>query len=63
MPSRNLPKTQTDIEKASGHYISSEWKKYMGKQIECAVCLEEYIDGVSRVMSLPSGHDFHAECI
>lgn len=43
--------------------ISSEWKKYMGRQVECVVCLEEYIDGVSRVMSLPCGHEFHAECM
>lgn len=41
----------------------SEWKKYMGRQVECVVCLEEYIDGVSRVMSLPCGHEFHAECM
>jgi hypothetical protein len=27
------------------------------------VCLEEYIDGVSRVMSLPCGHEFHVECM
>ena len=43
--------------------ISSEWKRYMGKQVECVVCLEEYIDGVSRVMSLPCGHEFHADCM
>ncbi|KAK3336966.1 hypothetical protein B0T19DRAFT_57248 [Cercophora scortea] len=43
--------------------ISSEWKKYMGRQVECVVCLEEYVDGVSRVMSLPCGHEFHVECI
>jgi hypothetical protein len=43
--------------------VSSEWKKYMGKQVECVVCLEEYIDGVSRVMSLPCGHEFHADCM
>ncbi|KIN07777.1 hypothetical protein OIDMADRAFT_186690 [Oidiodendron maius Zn] len=48
-------------EKSSG--ISPEWKKYMGRQVECVVCLEEYVDGVSRVMSLPCGHEFHAECI
>jgi hypothetical protein len=42
---------------------SSEWKKYMGRQVECVVCLEEYVDGVSRVMSLPCGHEFHAECM
>ena len=43
--------------------LSSEWKKYMGKQIECVVCLEEYVDGVSRVMSLPCGHEFHVDCM
>ncbi|MBE3049729.1 hypothetical protein IMZ48_45985, partial [Candidatus Bathyarchaeota archaeon] len=31
--------------------------------VECVVCLEEYVDGVSRVMSLPCGHEFHAECM
>ncbi|KAJ6443967.1 RING-9 protein [Purpureocillium lavendulum] len=31
--------------------------------VECVVCLEEYVDGVSRVMSLPCGHEFHADCI
>ncbi|KAL8964639.1 MAG: hypothetical protein Q9183_004313, partial [Haloplaca sp. 2 TL-2023] len=36
---------------------------YHGKQVECVVCLEEYIDGQSRVMSLPCGHEFHAECM
>lgn len=38
-------------------------RKYTGRQVECVVCLEEYIDGQSRVMSLPCGHEFHAECI
>ncbi|KAK4063087.1 hypothetical protein Trihar35433_8882 [Trichoderma harzianum] len=50
----------------SGHErgaISAEWKKYMGRQVECVVCLEEYVDGVSRVMRLPCGHEFHADCI
>ncbi|TVY13739.1 putative E3 ubiquitin-protein ligase plr-1 [Lachnellula arida] len=41
----------------------SEWRKFMGKQVECVVCLEEYVDGVSRVMSLPCGHEFHVDCI
>lgn len=42
----------------------AEWKKrYGGKQKECVVCLEEYIDGVSRVMSLPCGHEFHVDCM
>ncbi|KAI1971132.1 hypothetical protein LOZ53_005587 [Ophidiomyces ophidiicola] len=43
---------------------STLWRrKYTGRQVECVVCLEEYIDGQSRVMSLPCGHEFHAECI
>ncbi|KAK6956456.1 hypothetical protein Daesc_001734 [Daldinia eschscholtzii] len=42
---------------------ASQWKKYMGRQVECVVCLEEYIDGVSQVMSLPCGHEFHVDCI
>jgi hypothetical protein len=50
-------------EKNSCGGISSQWKKYMGRQVECVVCLEEYVDGVSRVMSLPCGHEFHAECM
>lgn len=41
----------------------SKKRKYVGKQIECVVCLEEYVDGQSRVMSLPCGHEFHAECM
>ena len=41
----------------------SQWKKYMGRQVECVVCLEEYVDGVSKVMSLPCGHEFHEECM
>ncbi|CEJ82822.1 hypothetical protein VHEMI02869 [[Torrubiella] hemipterigena] len=43
--------------------FSAEWRKYMGRQVECVVCLEEYVDGVSRVMSLPCGHEFHVDCI
>lgn len=38
-------------------------RRYTGRQVECVVCLEEYIDGHSRVMSLPCGHEFHAECM
>ncbi|KAL1612952.1 hypothetical protein SLS60_001182 [Paraconiothyrium brasiliense] len=38
-------------------------RKYGGRQKECVVCLEEYVDGVSQVMSLPCGHEFHADCI
>lgn len=43
---------------------STLWRrKYTGRQVECVVCLEEYVDGQSRVMSLPCGHEFHAECM
>ncbi|KAL1999692.1 hypothetical protein VTN02DRAFT_4153 [Thermoascus thermophilus] len=43
---------------------SSLWRRiYTGRQVECVVCLEEYVDGESRVMSLPCGHEFHVECI
>jgi hypothetical protein len=45
------------------HEKPSQWKKYMGRQVECVVCLEEYVDGVSQVMSLPCGHEFHVECM
>ncbi|KAI9668333.1 MAG: hypothetical protein M1829_005537 [Trizodia sp. TS-e1964] len=38
-------------------------RRYTGRQVECVVCLDEYVDGVSQVMSLPCGHEFHAECI
>lgn len=42
----------------------AEWRRrYGGKQRECVVCLEEYVDGISRVMSLPCGHEFHEACM
>ncbi|KFY34957.1 hypothetical protein V494_06332 [Pseudogymnoascus sp. VKM F-4513 (FW-928)] len=49
--------------RANEHEKKGDWKKYMGRQVECVVCLEEYVDGVSRVMSLPCGHEFHVDCI
>ncbi|KAJ3565051.1 hypothetical protein NPX13_g7636 [Xylaria arbuscula] len=55
-----LPAAPRAEEKRAG---SSQWKKYMGRQVECVVCLEEYVDGVSQVMSLPCGHEFHVDCI
>ena len=42
---------------------SPRGRRYNGRQIECVVCLEEYVDGQSRVMSLPCGHEFHVECM
>ena len=44
--------------------ISLDWKRCFGlRQRECVICLEDYVDGISQVMSLPCGHDFHAECM
>ncbi|KAJ2997656.1 hypothetical protein NUW58_g587 [Xylaria curta] len=56
----SMPGPPRAEEKRAG---SSQWKKYMGRQVECVVCLEEYVDGVSQVMSLPCGHEFHVDCI
>lgn len=64
--SSSLPVLPTNSRTGRGHErgaISGEWRKYMGRQVECVVCLEEYIDGVSRVMRLPCGHEFHADCM
>ncbi|KAK4125083.1 hypothetical protein N657DRAFT_593985 [Parathielavia appendiculata] len=69
VPGRALARTDDAVQvrvhshEKNSRSVSSEWKKYMGRQVECVVCLEEYVDGVSRVMSLPCGHEFHAECI
>ncbi|KAI9840283.1 MAG: hypothetical protein M1838_004138 [Thelocarpon superellum] len=53
---------RTAVEKSP--LTSPEWRRrYTGRQVECVVCLEEYVHGVSRVMSLPCGHEFHAECM
>ncbi|KAL9004389.1 MAG: hypothetical protein Q9188_002806 [Gyalolechia gomerana] len=43
--------------------LNAKKRQYHGKQIECVVCLEEYVDGQSKVMKLPCGHEFHAECM
>jgi len=52
-------------EKQNKEYIhqSPPRSGYQGGSVECVVCLEEYVDGVSRVMRLPCGHEFHASCI
>lgn len=64
VPTPQSPRTnrRSEFEKGTGGF-SAEWRKYMGRQVECVVCLEEYVDGVSRVMSLPCGHEFHADCM
>ncbi|KAM5462892.1 hypothetical protein MferCBS49748_006284 [Microsporum ferrugineum] len=61
--SNSLP-NMTDIGTEKSNAGSTLWRrKYTGRQVECVVCLEEYVDGQSKVMSLPCGHEFHAECI
>ena len=50
-------------EKPNASTKSNKRKRYTGRQVECVVCLEDYVDGESRVMSLPCGHEFHADCI
>lgn len=55
-PSRT-PSRTSQVEKGS------QWKKFRGRQLECVICLDEYIDGVSKVMSLPCGHEFHVDCM
>jgi hypothetical protein len=61
VPLSSAPREEKSTNLQSG---STLWRrKYTGRQVECVVCLEEYVDGQSRVMSLPCGHEFHAECI
>ncbi|XHF97447.1 hypothetical protein AWENTII_001033 [Aspergillus wentii] len=69
-PTGNIPDPKQASKKAesskgekSGSGSTLWRRKYTGRQVECVVCLEEYVDGESRVMSLPCGHEFHAECI
>jgi len=57
------PQTTRSPEHEKNASESSEWRKHMNKQVECVVCLEEYVDGISRVMSLPCGHEFHVDCM
>jgi hypothetical protein len=65
--SHETPETTIDLKSPKREKTDSSsalWRrKYTGRQVECVVCLEEYVDGQSRVMSLPCGHEFHAECM
>ena len=58
---KSVADEQFEQEKPSGRSMSK--RRYKGKQIECVVCLEEYEEGRSQVMSLPCGHEFHADCM
>lgn len=66
MISMSLDKESTKAAKKPRDKIAQAFagkKRYRGRQIECVVCLEEYVEGHSQVMSLPCGHEFHAECM
>jgi hypothetical protein len=56
------PSRASQVEKGSA-IKGSQWKKFRGRQLECVICLDEYVDGVSKVMSLPCGHEFHVDCM
>ncbi|KAF3934419.1 hypothetical protein ABW19_dt0206534 [Dactylella cylindrospora] len=59
-PSTNNSKSKGRV---SRHKMVLPGFKYFPPSPECVVCLEEYIDGVSQVMRLPCGHEFHVNCI
>jgi hypothetical protein len=56
------PSRASQVEKGSA-IKGGQWKKFRGRQLECVICLDEYVDGVSKVMSLPCGHEFHVDCM
>lgn len=57
------PMPDEEIKQEKPSRRSASKRRYKGKQVECVVCLEEYVEGHSQVMSLPCGHEFHADCI
>lgn len=61
--SQTSPRSPAAAEKTTSTSKFTKRKRYTGRQVECVVCLEEYVDGESQVMSLPCGHEFHADCI
>ena len=62
--SRSIERARAQLSSREKNSPNNTFKrKYQGRQVECVVCLEEYIDGQSQVMSLPCGHEFHAECM
>lgn len=60
--SQTIPRSPS-AEKTTSTSKYTKRKRYTGRQVECVVCLEEYVDGESQVMSLPCGHEFHVDCI
>lgn len=58
---KNIPESSGLLRKSIQKQCT--FQNQVETQTECVVCLEEYIDGVSRIMALPCGHEFHVECI
>jgi hypothetical protein len=46
-----------------GAVRGNPWKRFKGRQLECVICLDEFVDGVTKVMSLPCGHEYHVDCM
>ncbi|KAH0607374.1 uncharacterized protein H6S33_002408 [Morchella sextelata] len=63
LPTVTAASPNRSVEKNNSRDEVPRRSRYMGGSVECVVCLEEYVDGVSRVMRLPCGHEFHASCI
>ena len=59
----SLESTPSSEEKSDPPVPSSNQRTHSPIPVECSVCLEEYVDGVSKIMSLPCGHEFHADCM
>lgn len=55
--------TESPEEKARTAQRHQGARRFRGRQLECVICLEEYVDGVSQVMRLPCGHEFHQACM
>lgn len=63
MPLQDSPRSLSRSPPSEKPKKAGKRRKYNGRQVECVVCLEDYVDGESRVMSLPCGHEFHVDCI
>lgn len=63
LPTATAASSNRGVEKNNSRDEVPRRSRYMGGSVECVVCLEEYVDGVSRVMRLPCGHEFHASCM
>ena len=62
-PTEGTAEVDSPEEKARAAQRHQKTRRFRGRQLECVICLEEYVDGVSRVMRLPCGHEFHQACM